>query len=55
VRSERVQQTANTLLEMATKVAAHRVSEGGSIQTLRSVLGEFDQAMKVYLAKMRQG
>jgi hypothetical protein len=55
VRSEHVLQTANILFEMATNVAAHRVSDSGSIQKLRSVLGEFEQAMKVYLTKMKQG
>jgi hypothetical protein len=55
VRSERVLQTANILFERATKVAAYRVSDSASVQELRRVLGEFDQAMKVYLAKGKQG
>jgi hypothetical protein len=53
-RTERVLQSVNVLDEKATKVAANNASNTESVMGLRRVLGEFEHAMKAYLASVKR-
>ena len=53
-RNERVLETVNVLDDKATKVAISKATDAESIMSLRRVLGEFEQAMKAYLAAAKR-